>query len=113
MSTDNRDQRLTRRMADLYVTDQQFADARPNEAIAAAINQPGVRMPELVRTVMENYADRPALGQRAVEFVTDPGTGRTALQLVSRFDHHLPRAMGPRRSDRGCFGGRFGGRAAR
>jgi fatty acid CoA ligase FadD9 len=86
MSTDDRDQRLARRLADLYATDQLFADARPNEAITAAINQPGVRMPELVRTVMEGYADRPALGQRAVHVVTDAETGRTSLQLLSRFD---------------------------
>jgi fatty acid CoA ligase FadD9 len=86
MSTGNRDERLARRMADLCATDPQFANARPNEAITAAINQPGVRMPELVRTVMEGYTDRPALGQRAVHFVTDPATGRTSLQLLSRFD---------------------------
>jgi fatty acid CoA ligase FadD9 len=86
MSTDNRDERLARRMADLYATDPQFADARPNEAITAAINQPGLRMPEIVRTVMEGYADRPALGRRAVHFVTDPQTGRTSLQLLPRFD---------------------------
>jgi fatty acid CoA ligase FadD9 len=86
MSTDNRDERLACRMAELYATDQQFADARPNEEITAAINQPGMRMPRLVHTVMEGYADRPALGQRAVHFVTDPQTGRTSLQLLSRFD---------------------------
>jgi fatty acid CoA ligase FadD9 len=86
MSTDNHDERLARRMADLCATDPQFADARPNEAITAAINQPGLRMPELVRTVMEGYADRPALGQRAVNFVTDPQNDRTSLQLLSRFD---------------------------
>jgi fatty acid CoA ligase FadD9 len=86
MSTDDRDQRLARRLADLYATDPHFADARPNEAITAAINQPGVRMAELIRTVMEGYADRPALGQRAVHFVTDAETGRTSLQLLSRFD---------------------------
>jgi thioester reductase-like protein len=51
MSTDNRDERLARRMTDLYAIEQQFADARPNEAITAAINRPGVRMPEVVRTV--------------------------------------------------------------
>jgi len=82
----NHDDRLARRIADLYAIDQQFAAARPNEAIAAAINQRGVRMPELVRTVMEGYADRPALGQRAVHFVTDTETGRTSLQLLSRFE---------------------------
>jgi fatty acid CoA ligase FadD9 len=86
MSTDDRDQRIARRIADLYATDQQFAAARPDEAITAAINRPGVRMPELVRTVMEGYADRPALGQRAVHFVTDPKTGRTSLELLSGFD---------------------------
>jgi fatty acid CoA ligase FadD9 len=86
MSTDNRDEQLARRMADLCATDPQFADARPNEAITAKINRPGVRMPELVRTVMESYADRPALGERAVHFVTDPETGRTSKQLLPRFD---------------------------
>jgi fatty acid CoA ligase FadD9 len=86
MSTDNHDERLARRMADLYTTDPQFADARPDEAITAAINQPGVPMAEVVRTVMEGYAHRPALGQRAVRFVTEPQTGRTSLQLLSRFE---------------------------
>ena len=35
---------------------------------------------------MEGYADRPALGQRAVEFVTDRATGRTSAQLLPRFE---------------------------
>ena len=86
MSSDRPDERLVRRLADLYANDQQFADARPNEEITAAINQPGLRMPELVRTVMEGYADRPALGQRAVHFVIDRETGRTSAQLLPRFD---------------------------
>ncbi len=80
------EERLARRIADLYATDQQFAAARPDEEITAAINRPGLRAPELVRTVMEGYADRPALGQRAVQFVTDPRTGRTSAQLLPRFD---------------------------
>ena len=86
MSTDTREERLARRIADLYATDQQFAEARPSEAITAAINQPGLRLPQLVRTVMEGYADRPALGQRAVRFVNDPQTGRTSLELLPRFE---------------------------
>jgi hypothetical protein len=40
MSTDTREERLARRVADLYATDQQFADARPSEALTAAIDQP-------------------------------------------------------------------------
>jgi fatty acid CoA ligase FadD9 len=35
---------------------------------------------------MKGYADRPALGQRAVQFVTDSDTGRTAAELLPRFD---------------------------
>ena len=35
---------------------------------------------------MEGYADRPALGQRAVQVVNDLGTGRTVAELLPRFD---------------------------
>ena len=40
---------------------------------------------EIVRTVMEGYADRPALGERTVEFVSDP-QGRTTSKLLPHFD---------------------------
>ena len=40
---------------------------------------------DVIRTVMNGYADRPALGQRAVEFVTD-ANGRTIAELQPRFD---------------------------
>ena len=86
MSTDTREERLARRIADLYATDQQFADARPSEAITEAIDQPALRLPQIVQTVMEGYADRPALGQRAVQFIKDPETGRTSLELLPRFE---------------------------
>src|ERR1700675_3431957 len=86
MSTDAREERLARRIADLYATDQQFADARPSEAITAAIEQPGLRLPQFVQTVMEGYADRPALGHRAVRVIKDPETGRTSLELLPRFE---------------------------
>ncbi|MGO4615853.1 carboxylic acid reductase [Nocardia sp. 2YAB30] len=86
MSTETREERLARRISDLYANDQQFADARPSEAITAAIDQPGLRLPQLLRTVVEGYASRPALGQRAVQFVEDPETGRTSPELLPRFD---------------------------
>jgi hypothetical protein len=35
MSTEPRERRLVRRIVDLYLNDQQFADARPWAAIAA------------------------------------------------------------------------------
>jgi fatty acid CoA ligase FadD9 len=85
MYTDSREERLARRIQDLYTNDPQFADARPNDAITAAVDQPGFRLPHIIRTVMEGYADRPALGQRAVRFVNDPNTGRTSAELTDRF----------------------------
>ena len=36
MSTATREERLARRVADLYATDEQFANARPSEAVTAA-----------------------------------------------------------------------------
>ena len=85
MSTDTREERLERRIADLYSTDPQFAAAKPDPAISAAIEQPGLSLAEIVRTVMEGYAERPALAQRAVEFVSDR-KGRTTAKLLPRFD---------------------------
>ena len=86
MPIDTREERLARRIADLYATDRQFADARPGEAVSEAIAQPGVRLPQIVQTVMDGYAERPALGQRAIEYVTDTQTGRTSIELLPRFD---------------------------
>ena len=86
MPTETREDRLARRIADLYATDPQFAAAAPDAAVSAAADTPGLRRPEVVRTVLEGYADRPALGRRAVEFVTDPATGRTSARLLPRFD---------------------------
>ncbi|WP_328606797.1 carboxylic acid reductase [Amycolatopsis sp. NBC_00345] len=85
-STDSQQSRLEHRIAQLYATDSQFADARPIEAVTEASEQPGLRLPQIVQTLMDGYADRPALGQRATRLVEDPQTGRTALELLSRFD---------------------------
>jgi fatty acid CoA ligase FadD9 len=86
MSTDAREERLERRIANLYATDPQFAAARPSETVSAAVEQPGLRLPQIVRNAMEGYTPRPALGQRAVELVTDPRTGRTSAELLPRFE---------------------------
>ena len=86
MSTDIAQERLTRRIQVLYASDPQFAAARPDEAVSAAMERPGLRLPQLVQTVMDGYANRPALGQRAVQLVTDPDTGRTTAELLPRFE---------------------------
>lgn len=86
MSLDTRDERLERRIADLKARDPQFAGAIPDDAISAFIERPDLRLAQIVQTVFDGYADRPALGARAVEFVTDPATGRTTTRLLPRFE---------------------------
>jgi len=78
-------ERLARHIEDLYATDAQFAAAKPIEAIAKAVEQPGIGLRQIIRTVMEGYADRPAVGQRAVSFVSD-AAGRTTPQLQPDFE---------------------------
>ena len=93
MSTNTQSAELARRVQDLYASDAQFAAARPDEAVSAAMERPGLRLPQLVQTVMEGYADRPALGQRAMQFVKDPNTGRSTAELLPRFDTITYREM--------------------
>ncbi|WP_322857996.1 carboxylic acid reductase [Mycobacterium shigaense] len=86
MSTTIREERLQRRIEELTANDPQFAAVRPDPAIAAAVEQPGLRLPQIVHIVLDGYAERPALGQRAVEFVKSPTTGRTTVELLPRFE---------------------------
>ncbi len=86
MSADPRTERLARRIAELYASDQQFAAARPDETITAQLAQPDLRLFDLVRLVMEGYADRPALGQRATRRTPDPATGRARPELLPYFE---------------------------
>lgn len=82
------EEQLARRITQLAATDPQFAAARPDPAVVAALEGLAgqTRLAQIVRTVFDGYADRPALGQRAVEFVTDPATGRTVASLLPRYD---------------------------
>jgi fatty acid CoA ligase FadD9 len=77
---------VARRVEDLSANDPQFAAAKPSPAVAAALELPELRLPQIVHTALEGYADRPALGQRAVEFVKDPKTGRTSLEVLPYFE---------------------------
>ncbi|KKC03173.1 carboxylic acid reductase [Mycobacterium nebraskense] len=96
MSTINHDERLERRIENLRATDPQFAATRPDPTVEAALEKPGLRLPQVIRTVLEGYADRPALAHRVVEFVEDPATGRTRLELVPRFETITYRQLGDR-----------------
>ncbi|MGI5341693.1 carboxylic acid reductase [Streptomyces sp. CA-181903] len=86
LPADELDARTEGRSARLYATDAQFRVTAPLDSVTEAVRRPGLPLAELMTTVMEAYADRPALGERATEPVTDPETGRTTLRLLRRFD---------------------------
>src|SRR6202008_3829041 len=50
--------RLAQRRERLYAADEQFRDTRPDDAVAEAARRPGVRIAEVMATVMEGYAIR-------------------------------------------------------
>ena len=58
------------RIAGLYASDPRLQAARPSQAVVDAARQPGIRLAELLRTFMDGYADRPALGMRASRWST-------------------------------------------
>ncbi|MDT5412123.1 MAG: fatty acid CoA ligase FadD9, partial [Mycobacterium sp.] len=76
-----------RRVAELAANDPEFAAARPDAAVSAAIEAAGTRFPQVTKAVFDGYSDRPALAQRAYELVQDPQTGRTSAKLMPWFDH--------------------------
>ena len=84
-SVNDRVERLQRRFVGLTSTDAQFITSRPDPAITATLGGPDMVLSHVIRTVMGGYADRPAVGQRAVEFVAD-ANGRTVAALQPRFD---------------------------
>src|SRR5690242_17194062 len=70
----------------LDVVDEQLRQAWPLAKVTEAIRRPGMSLLDILVTVMEGYADRPALGTRARELVEDAATGRSTLRLLPRFD---------------------------
>lgn len=79
-------ERLARRSQQMGADDVQFRAARPDAAIRTAARRPDLRLPQVLETLVEGYADRPALGWRARSLTTDPTTGRTTTELLPRFD---------------------------
>lgn len=80
-------ERLARRRERLYADDAQFRATRPDDEIAAAARTPGLRIAEVMATVLQGYATRPALGQRAREVITDPVSGRSTLHFLPQFEN--------------------------
>lgn len=78
-------ERIGAKLARLFDTDEQIRAVLPNPEISEVVRQPGMRLSEMVAAVMEGYAERPALGERAVKLITD-SDGRTVRQLLDHFD---------------------------
>src|SRR6185312_13333889 len=83
---DSQQERVDRRVAELFDNDAQFRAAAPVPEVIEAACTPGLRLTQVLEAIVEGYADRPALGQRARELVTDAGTGRTSVRLAPQFD---------------------------
>jgi fatty acid CoA ligase FadD9 len=81
-----REQRLAKRVEQLYANDPQFRASAPLPDVTAAAHRPELRLPEVVDTYLSAYADRPALGQRACEVTRDEGSGRTTMTLLPGFE---------------------------
>jgi fatty acid CoA ligase FadD9 len=82
----SQEERVARRVAGLYDSDPQFRAAAPLPEVIEAACTPDLRLTQIFETIVEGYADRPALGQRARELVNNAATGRISLQLLSRFE---------------------------
>jgi len=70
----------------LLDSDLQFKRALPSAEVVQAKSQPGLHLNDVIQIVMQGYADRPALGQRARELMTDPVTGSQYLEVLPYFE---------------------------
>jgi fatty acid CoA ligase FadD9 len=74
------------RALDLAQTDPQLQALMPDPAVGAAVRQPGLSYQQVISTVLDGYAARPALGERAYAVGLDQQTGRTRRDYAPRFD---------------------------
>lgn len=77
---------VAQRLVELCADDEQIRAAMPKPDVVEAARRPGLRLPQVLQTYAEGYADRPALGWRARTLTTDPATGRTTSRLLPRFE---------------------------
>jgi fatty acid CoA ligase FadD9 len=84
--TETQETRVARRIARLDAVDEQFRGAQPLPDVVDAARRPGLRLPQIIETLVDGYAERPALGFRARELVEDPATGRRSAKLVPWFE---------------------------
>jgi len=71
---------------ELLMADPEFAALAADPDVSAAKRNPELRLAEMVKIVMEGYAERPAVGYRARELVSDPASGRKTFRLLPSFE---------------------------
>jgi fatty acid CoA ligase FadD9 len=75
-----------RRVLELADDDPQLQELIPDPEVEAAIRQPRLSYDRLIATVLDGYAKRPALGERAYEVRLEQDSGRHRREYVPRFD---------------------------
>ncbi|EIU40144.1 putative fatty-acid-CoA ligase [Mycobacteroides abscessus 6G-0728-R] len=79
--TTDLEEQVKRRIEQVVSNDPQLAALLPEDSVTEAVNEPDLPLVEVIRRLLEGYGDRPALGQRAFEFVTgDDGATVIALK---------------------------------
>lgn len=73
-------------LAKLFELDPQLGAAQPLTHVTDAISAPGQGLPEILQTLMHEYASRPALGFRRRESIYDPDSGRSEERLLPEFE---------------------------
>jgi fatty acid CoA ligase FadD9 len=78
------DKSRKQRIAELFRAEPELADSMPAAGVFAESAGRGPRLSEVVRRTLAAYADRPALGERARQYVSVDG--RVTVRLLPRFD---------------------------
>ncbi len=84
MSEESDRAQMLRRVEDVMKANPDLAAMLPDPAVAQASSESGLAFERAIDTILEGYADRPALGMRDYEIADDPeGGGRTRHYLPS------------------------------
>src|SRR5690242_12054695 len=78
--------RIAQRIAELDADDSQFRAAWPDVSVLEAVRAKDLRLVQVLETLVEGYANRPALGRRGRDLVLNPSTGRKTTRLLPSFD---------------------------
>jgi fatty acid CoA ligase FadD9 len=86
MTTDVHSDAFAARAAALYARDAELRAAEPDERVIEDARRPGLRLVQVLETLLSGYANRPAVGRRSTSVVRDSATGRAEHQLLPAFE---------------------------